>query len=69
VRDFRRECPEIGEVPQVETMGGLLTLLCDVVPGTGESAHFRGLKLTAARVDERAVRELTVEKAAKRGGV
>ena len=67
VRDFRRECSEVGDVPQVETMGGLLTLLCDVVPGAGESANFRGLKLTATRAEERVVRELTVERVARRG--
>ena len=69
VRDFRRECPDIGDVPAVETMGGLLTMLLDVVPGAGESAVFRGLKLTAARVDDRAVRELNVERVTRRGGV
>jgi putative hemolysin len=67
VRDFRRECSEIGDVPQVETMGGLLTMLLDVVPNAGESATFRGLKLTATRVDERAVRELMVDRMTKRG--
>lgn len=67
VRDFRRECPDIGDVPQVETMGGLMTMLLDVVPGVGESTTYRGLKLTATRVDERAVRELTVERLPKRG--
>jgi putative hemolysin len=68
VRDFRRECSEIGDVPQVETMGGLMTLLLDVVPSLGDSTVFRGLKLTATRVDERAVRELKVERTARRGG-
>jgi putative hemolysin len=62
VRDFRRECPDIGDVPEVETMGGLVTMLCQVVPNAGESTAFRGLKLTANRVDERAVRELIVER-------
>jgi putative hemolysin len=66
VRDFRREWPPIGEVPEVETMGGLMTMLLDVVPGAGESVQFRGLKLTATRVDERAVREIMVERLAKR---
>jgi CBS domain containing-hemolysin-like protein len=66
VRDFRRECPEIGDVPEVETMGGLVTLLFDVVPYSGEAVNFRGLKLTAARVDERAVREVMVERLPRR---
>ena len=45
--DFRREFPALGDVPEVETMGGLLTHLRGVVPEAGESALFRGLKLTA----------------------
>jgi Mg2+/Co2+ transporter CorC len=60
--DFRREFPALGEVPEVETMGGLLAHLCGVVPVAGESAAFRGLKLTAHAVDERRVRELLVQK-------
>jgi CBS domain containing-hemolysin-like protein len=59
--DFRREHPALGEVAQMETMGGLLMSLLDVVPSPGESAAFRGLKLTAQMTDERRVRELLVE--------
>ena len=59
--DFRREYPPLGDVPEVETMGGLLTHLLDVVPAAGEAAKFRGLKLTAQTVDERRVREVLVE--------
>jgi putative hemolysin len=60
--DFRREFPALGEVPEVETMGGLLAHLRGVVPEAGESALFRGLKLTAHAVDERRVRELMVQR-------
>lgn len=59
--DFRREYPGLGDVPEVETMGGLLVSLLEVVPAVGESASFRGLKLTAQSADERRVRELLVE--------
>ena len=59
--DFRREHPDLPEVPGTETMGGLLLKLLDVVPLRGESALFRGLKLTAHAVDERRVREVFVE--------
>jgi CBS domain containing-hemolysin-like protein len=62
VDDFRREYPLLGEVAEFETMGGLLTSLLDVVPNPGDSATFRGLKLTAQAADERRVRELLVEK-------
>jgi magnesium and cobalt exporter, CNNM family len=61
--DFRREYPELGEVAGVETLGGLLLKCLDVVPVQGESAPFRGLKLTAHAVDERRVKEVFVEKA------
>jgi putative hemolysin len=59
--DFRREYPALGEVPEVDTMGGLLAMLLHVIPAPGDSAAFRGLKLTAATTDERRVRELLVE--------
>ena len=61
--DFRREFPALGNVAEVETMGGLLVHLLGVVPNTGESATFNGLKLTAQVVDDRRVRELLVETA------
>lgn len=60
--DFRREYPPIGEVSEVETMGGLLTHLLAVVPANGEFTTFRGLRLKAQATDERRVRELLVEK-------
>ena len=62
IEDFSREYPAIGDVPEVETMGGLLTHLRGVVPQAGESAAFHGLKLTAHAVDERRVRELMVQR-------
>jgi len=61
IDDFRREYRALGDVPEVETLGGLLMSLLEVVPTVGESATFRGLKLTARAADERRVRELTVE--------
>jgi putative hemolysin len=61
VDDFRREYPALGDVPEVETLGGLLMSLLEVVPTPGESATFRGLKLTAKSADERRVRELNIE--------
>ena len=59
--DFQREHSELIQVIGVETMGGLLMKLLDVVPAPGESGTYRGLKLTAHVVDERRVRELLVE--------
>jgi CBS domain containing-hemolysin-like protein len=68
LEDFRREYPELGEVPEVDTMGGLLLSQLEVVPGVGQSAVFRGLKLTATAADERRVRELQVETVNRKGG-
>jgi CBS domain containing-hemolysin-like protein len=62
LEDFRREYPALGDVPEVETMGGLLTHLLGVVPENGESATYRNLKLTARAVDDRRVRELMVQR-------
>jgi putative hemolysin len=64
--DFRREYPALPDVAEVETMGGLLTSLLDVVPAPGESASYRGLKLTAQTTDERRVKEVLVEATAKK---
>ena len=66
VDDFRREHLELGEVQDVDTMGGLLVSLVEVVPAMGESVTFRGLKLTAQWVEERRVRELMVETVKKK---
>jgi len=60
--DFRREYPELGEVAEVDTVGGLLLQQMEVVPAEGQSATFRGLRLTAAKVDERCVHEVLVER-------
>ncbi len=61
IADFRREYPEMGDVPGVTTMGGLLVAQCQVIPAAGESVIVRGLRLTAHSVDERRVKEVMVE--------
>lgn len=66
VEDFRREYPELGEVSEVDTLGGLLVTQLETVPAPGQSTLFRGLKLTATAADERRVRELLVELAGGR---
>ncbi len=59
--DFRREYPELGERPEVDTMGGLMTAQLEIVPLPGQSVVFHGLRLTAQTADERRVKELLVE--------
>jgi putative hemolysin len=60
--DFRREFPALPDVPDVETMGGLLSHLLGVIPEAGQSATFSGLQLTVQTADERRVREVLVER-------
>ncbi|MBU6399810.1 MAG: hemolysin family protein [Verrucomicrobia bacterium] len=64
--DFQREYPDVGKVAEVETMGGLLVAQLEMVPAAGQSAVYRGLRLTALAADERRVRELLVETVKKR---
>lgn len=62
LEDFRREHPALPEVPEIETLGGLLMSHLDIVPAKGESVMVHGLRLTAHVVDERHVHELMVER-------
>lgn len=59
--DLRREHPALGEVAEVETLGGLVVQLAGVVPSEGEVFVFRGLRFTVRQADPRRVRELLVE--------
>lgn len=61
LEEFRQEYPALGEVPEVETMAGLMLSRLGVVPARGESVVFRGLRMTAEEVDERRVRRILVE--------
>ncbi len=59
--DFREtEYADLPDVPDIETMGGLLTSLLEIVPTPGQSARFGPLELTALACDERRVLELQV---------
>jgi CBS domain containing-hemolysin-like protein len=62
IDDFRREYPDLGEVSDVDTLGGLVLQLAEVVPSVGERFLFRGLRFTVKSADERNVRELHIEK-------
>jgi len=66
--DFRREYPDLGHLADVDTMGGLLVALAEVVPPVGHTVKFGNLRLKAAQVDDRRVRELVVEDPRKTGG-
>lgn len=66
--DFRREHPGLAEVPDVETLGGLVLLEAGVVPGQGEEVLCGDLRFTVMQGDERRVRELLVVREASRGG-
>jgi putative hemolysin len=66
IEDFRREYPALGEVAGVLTMGGLMLAQVEVVPAAGQAITFRGLRLTAEAVDERRVKQITVEAVRKK---
>lgn len=68
IDDFHRECPELGAVPEVETLGGLMLTRLEMVPVVGQTMTFRGLLFTVLSADERRVRELLVERIRRKGG-
>ncbi len=67
LEDFRREFPELRDLPEVDTVGGLVVALAECVPAPGQSVVHGGLRWTATVADERRVREVLVERVAKGG--
>ena len=61
MEDFRREYPELADIEDVDTMGGLIVRLLEVVPKMGDQAQCGRLRMVATRVDERRVLEMLVE--------
>jgi putative hemolysin len=61
LNDLRREWPTLGENEEVETVGGLVVQLAEVVPSPGDVFEFSGLRFTVRAADERRVREVLVE--------
>ena len=68
LEELRREHPALGDVPDVDTVGGWVLKLAEVVPPVGAVFHARGLRLTVQAADERRVREVLVEAAGTGGG-
>lgn len=58
--DFRRLCPDLGRLPEVETLGGMVTTLAGVVPPAGHEVTLGNVRLKAIDVDERRVKEVEV---------
>ena len=65
VEDFAKLVPELKRLPEVDTMGGLVVALKEVVPKNGESIKYRGLELTVVAADDRRVKELIIKKTGK----
>ncbi len=65
IEDFREHYPQLREVPEVDTMGGLFTMHLGYVPEGEESVTFSGLTMTSKVVGERRVIELLVQKKTK----
>ncbi|MBN8249682.1 MAG: CBS domain-containing protein, partial [Verrucomicrobia bacterium] len=59
--DFAREFAGLGDDPDVDTLGGLVVKLAEVVPAPGEVFQYRGVRFTVRAADERRVRELLVD--------
>ena len=59
--DFAREFAALGSDDDVDTLGGLVVKLAEVVPAAGEVVTHRGVRFTVQVADERRVRELLVE--------
>ena len=65
IEDFQKIVPELKAPPEVDTMGGLVAALNEVVPKTGESLKYCSLELTVVSADERRVKELIVKRLTK----
>ena len=61
IEDFRREYPQLESPSGVDTMGGLVVALAEVVPPQGVTVNVGRLRLAAKVADERRVREVLVE--------
>ena len=68
LEDLRRELPQLGEVDDVDTVGGLVVRLAEEVPTAGTTWGFRGLRWTVREADERRVREVLVEAGGREDG-
>ena len=62
IDDFKKIAPEFLGLKEVDTMGGLITALKEVVPNNGQSARLNDFELTVVASDERRVKELIVKK-------
>jgi putative hemolysin len=59
--EFRSEFPTLPDREDVDTMGGLVVALSEVVPAVGATIRFAGLVLTVTEATERRILELELE--------
>ena len=62
IEDFLHYYPQLGEIAEVDTIGGLFTMHLGYVPEGEETIHFRGLSMTSKLIGERRVKELLIQK-------
>ena len=62
IDDFKRIAPDFKGINEVDTMGGLITALKEVVPKNGQSVRLNDFELTVVAGDERRINELIVKK-------
>ena len=59
--DFRREWPKLPDDRDVDTVGGLVVKLAEVVPPEGSVFDHGGLRFVVRIADQRRVKELDIE--------
>jgi len=62
IEDFQTIEPRLKGLKEIDTMGGLITALKEVVPINGEAAEIDGYELKVVSGDNRRVKELVVKK-------
>ena len=65
--EFRSEYPLLPEREDVDTLGGLVVALCEVVPDEGKVVEYSGLTMEVTEATERRVMELDVRRASMFG--
>jgi len=65
LHDLGEHCPELEEAPEVETIGGLVLSLSEIVPNPGFTTNYNGVQLTALSTDDRRVIEVLVQRPGK----
>lgn len=61
LEDFAEEYPRLKEIPEVDTMAGIVLAIREVIPPEGDSVDYCGLRMTVLQADERRIHRILVE--------